>query len=271
MHQILEEQRQRYEGPFYRRNRWRWVFRDDCRYRWHRLRETLQQLGFAAYRCSVLEIGFGSGDLLFSFPSSCRLMGLELARSAVEAVQADPRLATYREHWFETVGGDGALPAPPWPADIVLCSHVLEHVPDDRRLLEQARSLLRPGGLLVVFVPLESPGFDPKHVRCYTAASLMELVCSIGLELLHAEANYRICFGPLRWMDHPARHGWPALQWIEGVRNVLLTLIPHATTLALEELLIQLGAPATQVMAVAERPAAANGQTARPGWRAALP
>jgi len=251
---ILNEQRRRYEGGFYRRHRWRWLFRDDCRYRWHRLRDILQQIGFATRQRTVLEIGFGSGDLLLRFPTSCRLMGLELSRAAVEAVQADPRLASYREHWLDTVGPDGSLPAPPWSADLLLCSHVLEHVPDDRRLLQQACSLVRPGGLLALFVPLETPGFDPKHVRCYTTASFADLVQSAGLELLHVESNYRICCGPARWADHPARHGWPVLKWIEAVRNVALTLIPHATTLAIEEVLLQGGVPATQVMAIAERP-----------------
>jgi len=131
---------------------------------------------------------------------------------------------------------------------------MLEHVPDDRLLLEQACALLRPGGLLALFVPLETPGFDPKHVRCYTTASVTALVESIGLEPLHVESNYRICCGPARWADRPARHDWPVLQWTEGVRNVLLTLIPYATTVALEEALLHLGVKDTQVMVIAQRP-----------------
>ena len=109
---IVEEQRRLYEGDFYRKNRWRWLFRDDCRYRWHRLRDILQQIGFPMHRRNVLEVGFGSADLLLRFPSSCRLMGLELSRAAVEAVQGDQRLAAYRDHWFETMA-DGPPPDTP--------------------------------------------------------------------------------------------------------------------------------------------------------------
>lgn len=38
--------------------------------------------------------------------------------------------------------------------DIVLCSHVLEHVPDDRRAMRELRRILRPDGFAIVMVPL---------------------------------------------------------------------------------------------------------------------
>lgn len=39
--------------------------------------------------------------------------------------------------------------------DAVLCSHVLEHVPDDRRAMGELYRVLRPGGWVVVMVPLD--------------------------------------------------------------------------------------------------------------------
>jgi SAM-dependent methyltransferase len=38
--------------------------------------------------------------------------------------------------------------------DIVLCSHVLEHVPDDRRAMRELHRVLRPDGFAIVMVPL---------------------------------------------------------------------------------------------------------------------
>lgn len=37
----------------------------------------------------------------------------------------------------------------------VLCSHVLEHVPDDRRAMRELHRVLRPGGWAIVMVPLD--------------------------------------------------------------------------------------------------------------------
>lgn len=41
--------------------------------------------------------------------------------------------------------------------DVILCSHVLEHIPDDRRALRELFRVLKPGGWAVFLVPVE-PG-----------------------------------------------------------------------------------------------------------------
>lgn len=46
-----------------------------------------------------------------------------------------------------------ALALPDASVDAILCSHVLEHVPEDRRAMEELFRVLRPGGWAVVHVP----------------------------------------------------------------------------------------------------------------------
>lgn len=52
--------------------------------------------------------------------------------------------------------------------DIVLCNHVLEHVPDDAAAIEELHRVLRPGGWAVVMVPLSS------RSRTYEDASIVD-------------------------------------------------------------------------------------------------
>lgn len=57
--------------------------------------------------------------------------------------------------------------------DVVLCSHVLEHVPDDRRAMRELHRILRPDGFAIVMVPLvhgvdetnEDPAIDTPALR----------------------------------------------------------------------------------------------------------
>ncbi len=49
-----------------------------------------------------------------------------------------------------------ALPFPEAMFDAVYCSHVLEHVMDDRSAMHEVRRVLRPNGLAVVQVPLRN-------------------------------------------------------------------------------------------------------------------
>lgn len=48
-----------------------------------------------------------------------------------------------------------AMPFDDGAFDSILCSHVLEHVPDDRAAMSELRRVLRPGGWALVLVPLD--------------------------------------------------------------------------------------------------------------------
>ena len=41
--------------------------------------------------------------------------------------------------------------------DVILCNHVLEHVPDDRKALREFHRVLSPGGLGMIQVPVTDP------------------------------------------------------------------------------------------------------------------
>jgi SAM-dependent methyltransferase len=70
--------------------------------------------------------------------------------------------------------------------DVVLCSHVLEFIPDDHKAMSELYRILKPGGWALLLVPFDAEGsetfedlkvFDPKererlfgkfdHVRVY--------------------------------------------------------------------------------------------------------
>jgi SAM-dependent methyltransferase len=62
--------------------------------------------------------------------------------------------------------GDGSI-------DVFLCSHILEHVPDDRKAMSELYRILKPGGFGIVMVPLvhgvedtqESPDINTEALR----------------------------------------------------------------------------------------------------------
>lgn len=93
--------------------------------------------------------------------------------------------------------------------DIVFFNHVIEHIPDDRAALAEARRILKDDGILILGTPNEGAFFwqlayrlQPKvlktsdHVHFYTVESLAERCREAGLKLKEVK---RLGWGVPHW------------------------------------------------------------------------
>jgi SAM-dependent methyltransferase len=113
--------------------------------------------------------------------------------------------ARYAEHRLDVT----ALEFPDESFDAVLCNHVLEHVPDDRRALRELHRVLRTGGWATLLVPLadrartdEDPAVADRgervrrfgqhdHVRLY-GRDYIDRVEEAGLRVDREELDRRV-------------------------------------------------------------------------------
>lgn len=148
-----------------------------------------------------LDLGFGDGVLFPSLASHCNLTLLEgsqrLCQKAADVQTAKNLSAEIHCVRFEDFTSSKKF-------DIVICSHVLEHVADPVRLLRRLRELLSPGGILIGIVPnadslhrrlgvaigLQSRRDDLSlrdkmvgHVRVYSLRTLLDDLAEAGLRI----------------------------------------------------------------------------------------
>lgn len=140
-----------------------WLVRIVLLGRERRFREGLIDLGAVRPGEAVLDVGCGTGTLLMAAAdrvgSAGVLRGVEpspemLARARAKAEDRHPDLE------FTQASAD-ALPFPDGSFDVVFCTMVLHHLPDEIQgtALTEMRRVLRPGGRVVIAdLDVRSPG-----------------------------------------------------------------------------------------------------------------
>ncbi len=131
----------------------------------------------------VLDVGAGAQPYRPLLPASSRYRAIDVA-IAGEAFSYDLPDTEYYE-------GDR------WPVgdatvDVVLATETLEHVPDPRVFLAEARRVLRPGGRIVLTVPFAARWhYIPHDYWRYTPSSLSNLLEEAGFDsvVVHARGN----------------------------------------------------------------------------------
>lgn len=112
----------------------------------------------------ALEIGFGAGIYLRALAGHyAQVIATDLSESQLEYVRSRTADLANLQVLADDIT-DSQLPAHSF--DLVLCSEVLEHIPDTERAIAGIRRVVAPGGWLIVSTP-------QRH-------SLMELACKLA-------------------------------------------------------------------------------------------
>jgi SAM-dependent methyltransferase len=197
-----QELKKFYDGEFYEKERADYFVRmEEDKHWWMlRYRHYYQLLEAHTPGRRILDIGSGPGQFLEAGQlRGWRALGFEPSRLAANYAAA--RGLEVVNDFFSAAGAQDR-----GPFDAISLSMVLEHVRDPIGLIEEARSLLAPGGLLLLvspndFNPLQvslwkTQGFAPwwvnpkHHLNYFDLASGRRFMASRGFEILHQETSY---------------------------------------------------------------------------------
>ena len=118
----------------------------------------------------------------------------------------------------------------------VFCKHVIEHVKDTEKMIEEAYRLLKPGGKIIIITQnwfyTHRVFFDDyQHNRPFMKSSLVALLKSKGFKIHHAEGNwYQL---PFTWYFRPLkffcwliqRLPWCQLKLIKYSKEIQLLVV----------------------------------------------
>lgn len=112
----------------------------------------------------VCDIGCGEGFLLKEIEGARYIVGIEISITALKRAK---EILNNRPE-IEIIKADAQkIPIPDEIFDVVLCSEVLEHLPDPKIVLKEIHRIIKHKGRLVISVPNE------KRVRCILSMARM--------------------------------------------------------------------------------------------------
>lgn len=165
-------------------------------YWWHANRHKLAMAWLRPLRLnspSILDLGCGTGGFLEKVAQELgarRTVGVDASASAVEFS---------REKHIEVRQADLSAPLriDDGGFDIVTSMDVLEHLPEEKALLETARNSLRPGGFLLASAPAlpwlySSWDKELGHYRRYSRSTLKAVVSIAGFDIL--KSSYAVSY-----------------------------------------------------------------------------
>jgi 2-polyprenyl-3-methyl-5-hydroxy-6-metoxy-1,4-benzoquinol methylase len=182
----------------------------------------------------ILDYGSGWGSFLLKWSSKdADLFCYDISRSAMGALVDAAGLVRRKIREVE-VDLHGRID--PTGFDLILCSHVLEHVPSDQFLMQRLVEALNRGGYVMANVPVNEVWTDPKHVRRYTQSSAIRLFEACGLEIQYTQEHDRWSAFLMEHEQRRERRGLSRLA-LRGLRAALATL-PFAVGDYAERLLL---------------------------------
>jgi len=129
----------------------------------------------------ILNAGAGEGAfsrLLLRIPRAAAIVELDPFYQSRVRIPIDARQQVVSGSLTDIALGDASI-------DFVLCTEVLEHIPDDAQAVRELRRVLAPGGWLLITVPTPPAVYDPDHVReGYTAEALSAMLTACGFEIV---------------------------------------------------------------------------------------
>lgn len=148
----------------------------------------------------VLDVGCGMGELVsYLGRVGFQACGIEPSAKAAEMAKSYG-LQVFQTTLEEFVGHR------PFPFDAITFLNVLEHVPDPVRVIQLAKNLLDPEGVICTWVPNDfndlqiaaqrakgkSPYWIaiPDHINYFDFSSLEFLLKKLGFEVVYAQGNF---------------------------------------------------------------------------------
>jgi len=162
---------------------------------------------------AAADIGCGGGHYLLDLlvPIAQRITGIDIFPENLRIAEQRIRQRGLTDRARIVNAGAEAVPLEDESVDLVLCTEVLEHLPDAGHALREFRRILRDGGRAILSIPIPpDPYPNPEHLHAsFVPADLEALLAANGFSIVdRATCMFAITRGVL-WLTQVLRAPLP--------------------------------------------------------------
>ncbi len=146
---------------------------------------TLRRISPLPKDACVLDIGFGTGVVIYEFwKRGYEVYGCEVVKEAIDGFFG--RFPDCKNSVSLQKADAEKLPYSNQTFDLVICSHVLEHIPEDEKCIQEIHRVLKNDGTAFILVPLNAnPEREPFHFkRNYEPDSFRQICIKNGFTVI---------------------------------------------------------------------------------------
>jgi SAM-dependent methyltransferase len=224
------EERMDREQPLFEKEYFRDNYKGsyDARNPRYKHRSYLREVKCLAQGRRLLDVGCAYGAFLKEAIDQFEVHGCDISAHAVKiAAERVPAATVFQSDIF------GVRPVATY--DVITCFDILEHIDDVDRALAHLLTLLKPGGVMVVTVPVydtvvgrlvETFDHDPTHVHKISRYEWLQRVTAAGFHQIYWKGILRFYLGGpfyLHYSGRFIRRFSPAIL-LSGIRQFILFL-----------------------------------------------
>lgn len=183
----------------------------------------------------ILDIGCGVGTLSLYFAfKGFKVVGIDVSQRAINIAQSAKKSLSFNNVTFKKQ----KLAQTKGKFDLIICSEIIEHIPDDKTFVSQISDRLKKNGLLILSTRsqsnwLTSVGFFKKHdqavghLRRYSKENLLNLFPTQDWRV----DSLQTIEGPIRSILFTTKLGWlikfihgplvPLFHWLDWLLTIL--------------------------------------------------
>jgi ubiquinone biosynthesis O-methyltransferase len=182
---------------------------------------------------AILDVGCGAGTIsLYLANKEANIIGVDISRKAIDSCKKSAKALKLKNktqficNTIEKVKFRRKF-------DLIICSEIIEHIPNDKAFLKRIHKLLENNGLLILSTPsINAPlykiglaqNFDKRvgHIRRYSKKQISDLVKNSGFTI----EKVRLTEGVLRNFFFLTRFGW-FIKFFRGIISDIVTVMDN--------------------------------------------